>query len=283
VVNLPTFISCNGELIPTADVRVPLSNPALLNAFGVYETVQVSRGVAFHLQDHLGRMDSSARQIELALPAAPEAIAGWVPPLLQAHNVTECLLKFLVYGPGAGHEPLCFIWPEVLPRFPERFYIEGADAITVAAERALPTAKTLSTLVNFLARRRAQGVGVHEALLVDRAGRVTEGSNSNFFAVRDDVLLTAPAATVLSGVTRDLTLRLARQAGIHAEECDLPLAGRAAWQEAFITSTSRHIMPLARLDGEPIGDGLVGPLTRRLMDAFEAYFRAAVASGPALP
>lgn len=274
--NLPLFVSRNGELVPAERACVPLRHPALLNAFGVYETVQVSQGVPFHLADHLSRMASSARQIELELPADPEIIGSWVPPLLTANGAPECLLKFLVYGPGEGYSPLCFVWPEVMPHYPERYYIDGADAITVVAERTLPVAKTLCTLVNFLARRRAQRAGVHEALFVDRAGHITEGSNSNFFVVREGILLTAPAATILSGVTRDVTVRLARQIGIQTREQTLPLAERESWEEAFITSTSRHLMPLTMLDGTPIGTGRVGPLTRRLMEAFEAHFRAEV-------
>jgi len=117
---------------------------------------------------------------------------------------------------------------------------------------------------------------VHEALFVDRAGHITEGSNSNFFVVREGALLTAPAATVLSGVTREVTIRLARQIGIQVREQELPLAERKTWEEAFITSTSRHLMPLTMLDGQPVGTGRVGPLTRRLMDAFEVHFRAEV-------
>ncbi|MCC7352307.1 MAG: aminotransferase class IV family protein [Anaerolineae bacterium] len=274
--NLPLFVSCNGELSPVGEAHVPIRHPALLAAFGVYETVQVSQDVPFHLAEHLNRMAFSARQIELELPAEPETIGTWVPPLLAANGAPECLLKFLVYGPGEGYPPLCFLWPEAMPRYPEHYYTGGADAITVAAERTLPTAKTLCTLVNFLARRQARRAGVHEALLLNNAGRVTEGSNSNFFVVREGVLLTAPAASVLSGVTRDLTLRLARQAGIQTGEQELPLAERGTWEEAFITSTSRHIMPLAVLDGKPIGTGRVGPLTRRLMDAFVAHFREEV-------
>lgn len=274
--SLPLFVSRNGEIIPADDACIPLRHPALVHAFGVYETVQVAAGVAFHLHDHLNRLASSARQIDLELPAAPEAMAAWVPPLLAANGVEECLLKILAYGPDAGYKPLCFLWPEAMPRYPDRLYTIGADAITVRAERTLPTAKTLCTLANFLARRQAQRAGVHEALLVDRAGCITEGSNSNFFVVREGVLLTAPAASVLSGVTRDITLHLAREADIPVAERALPLAERDTWQEAFITSTSRHIMPLTRLDGRPIGQGQVGPLTRRLMALFAAYFQAVV-------
>ncbi len=274
--SLPLFVSRNGEIISAAEAHLPLRHPALVHAFGVYETVQVAAGVAFYLHDHLSRMAASARQIDLELPATPEAMAAWVPPLLAANGTGDCLLKMLAYGPDGGYEPLCFLWPEAMPHYPDRLYAAGADAITVIAERTLPTAKTLCTLVNFLARRQAQRAGVHEALLVDRNGHVTEGSNSNLFVVRAGVLLTAPAASVLSGVTREITLRLARQAGIPTEERALPLAERETWQEAFITSTSRHIMPLTRLDGQPIGRGEVGPLTRHLIGLFADHFRAVI-------
>jgi len=111
--NLPLFVSRNGELVPAEGACVPLRQPALLNAFGVYETVQVSQGVPFHLADHLSRMAFSARQIELELPAGPETIGTWVSPLLAANGAPECLLKFLVLGPGEG-----YVYPGQLPGAP---------------------------------------------------------------------------------------------------------------------------------------------------------------------
>jgi D-alanine transaminase len=144
--------------------------------------------------------------------------------------------------------------------------------ITVEGVRYLPQAKSLNTLLNFLARREASDRGAHEALL-HRAGLVTEGASSNFFIVQNGRLVTAPAEMVLPGVTRALVLDLAREASIPVEERSIRLHEMGDWDEAFITSTSRKVLPVTRLDGGSIGNGRVGPLTGRLIGIFETYDR----------
>jgi branched-subunit amino acid aminotransferase/4-amino-4-deoxychorismate lyase len=126
-----------------------------------------------------------------------------------------------------------------------------------------------------LARPPPAAAGAHEALL-HHAGRLTEGSNSNLFAVIAGVVLTPPAEQVLAGVTRDVLLALAAERGIPIREAPLALADLPRWEECFITSTSRHVMPVATVDGRPVGAGRVGPLTQRLAAIFEEAFRQAV-------
>ena len=274
---MPEYISLNGEIVRADAARVCVLTPALLHSFGVYESVRVERSVAFHLDDHLQRLAHSAARIELELPAPPEVINSWVEPLLTRAGVTHCLLRIVALGPTPGNGPLCALWPQEPPHYPPVLYERGVELITVQGVRYLPQAKSLNTLLNFLARREARRQGVHEALL-HQGDVVTEGASSNFFVVRAGRLLTAPVETVLPGVTRALALRLAQEASIPTEERPLCLSEREAWQEAFITSTSRKVLPVTRLDGQPVGDGRVGPLTRRLMDIFAAYDRQYLAS-----
>jgi branched-subunit amino acid aminotransferase/4-amino-4-deoxychorismate lyase len=274
---LPSFVSRNGALIDPSVANVSIFTPALSGSYGVYESMHVTSGRVFALQAHLERLQGSARQLGISLPAS-STIAAWVGAVLVAHESPDCTLRLFVVGAEDGAEPTVFVWPQLLAVYPLDMYRQGVAAITYAGARALPTAKSLDALVAYLARRRAGSMGVHEALLY-HDGRLTEGSNSNLFVVRGGVLQTAPAAQVLSGVTRDVTLQLAREWGqIRVDETDLWLADVPEWEEAFITSTSRHIMPLTRLDGRPIGKGAVGPVTNSLMVRFESYFEAALAT-----
>jgi D-alanine transaminase len=126
-------------------------------------------------------------------------------------------------------------------------------------------------LATFLARKRAQAAGAHEALL-HHEGCLTEGSNSNLFAVIDGEVLTSPAEQVLSGVTRDFLVSLAKEQGIMIREASLTLAQMPRWSECFITSTSRHVMPVTAIDTQPVGNGQVGPFSRRLAAVFDEYF-----------
>jgi len=274
---LPVYVCRNGDLIPAEEARVSIFNPALYTAFGVYESIQCENGVIFHLDDHLRRLAHSAELLDLPLPASLEAIASWMPPLLQANHSPHCLIRLYVLGPN-GYEPaLAFAWPEMPRSFSRTLYEVGATAIIFHGARALPQAKSLNTLVNFLARRQAQIAGAHEGLLA-HGGHIYEGSSSNLFAVQDGCLLTPPEETILSGVTREIVLRLAAEQDIPVRSQLLPESEISTWDEAFLTSTSRHVMPLVRIDGRPVGSGRVGPITRRLMEAFEAYYRAYLAA-----
>jgi len=269
-------VSCNGEWLPLGKAQVPVFAPALLHAFGVYESIQVIGGVPFHLTAHLRRLERSARFIELPLPAPLAKMATWVRAFLAQQPHGDHLLRIVVTGPSEVEGSLCWLRMEPLPQYPPRYWTLGADAITFPAVRPLPQAKTLNTLTNYLAQRAAHQAGCHEGLLV-HDGKVWEGSSSNLFVVQNDVLLTPPGSDVLSGETRECVLALAAELGVAACEATLSLTDRSRWTEAFLTSTSRHVLPLTKIDRAPVGTGQIGPVTRRLHDAFEAYFRRELA------
>lgn len=272
---LPAVVSCNGVFISPADAQVSVFNPALYGAFGVYESLQVANGQIFELVGHLNRLAHSAAVIELRLPAPPEQIAGWVADVVTASGQAACTVRLFVVSNDDNSAANAYIWTQPPTHYPLAYYQEGVAAITFAAQRFLPESKSLNALSSFMAQRRARAAGVHEALL-QHAGCLTEGSNSNLFAVIGGEVVTPPDAEVLAGVTREVVLRLAREHEIPVHCAALPLAGRADWQESFITSTSRHVMPLIRVDDATIGDGRPGPVTRRLHALFEAYFAAQV-------
>ena len=272
--SLPRWVSRNGALLAPSDAHISIFNPALFGAFGVYESIQLCRGRCFRLQSHLERLAESAARIELALPVTLDALAGWVEQLIAAEGCDDALVRLFVLGPAPGYPAELFIWLET-PRTPSAEARRGGvGAVTFEGERALPLAKSLNTLVNHLARAKAVAAGEHEGLLVNRAGCLTEGASSNLFVVEEGVLCTAPEEEMLAGVTQIEVLRLAAELGLPVVQRPLPVAELARWDEAFLTSTSRHVLPLVRVDGRAIGDGRPGPITRQLQAAFEAMFEA---------
>ncbi len=278
---LPHVVSRNGQLIAPADAHISIFNPVIFGAFGVYESIQLFRGAIFRLEDHLERLADSAAAIELALPAGLDTIARWTHEVIEANACRDALIRMFALGATAENGPEIFIWPEASRALPPELYQHGVGAITYRGERALPHAKSLNTLVNHMAKMQALKAGEHEGLLVDRHGCVTEGSSSNLFVVQDGVLLTAPAEEVLAGVTQLELLKLAEGLGLPVLQRPLPLAEHPHWDEAFLTSTSRHVLPLVRIDGQPIGDGRPGPMTLRLRETFEAWFLAEIERVPA--
>jgi D-alanine transaminase len=269
--SLPVCVSRNGVLIPPADASISVFNPAIYGAYGIYESMQVTRGVVFALKVHLQRLLRSAALLQLPLPADLATLEGWIADVLAANEAPECTLRLFVVGADDGGEVVAYIWPQPPTVFPTLLYRLGASAITFEGQRFLPEAKSLNTLVSYLARRQAQSAGAHEALLY-HDGYLTEGANSNLFAVMDGVVLTSPVPQVLSGVTRDILLKLAARNGIVMREASLGLADLTRWAECFITSTSRHVMPITVIDDKPVGSGRVGPLTAGLMVLFEECF-----------
>jgi branched-chain amino acid aminotransferase len=269
----PAFVSRNGVLIAPGDAAVSVFNPAVYGAYGVYESMQVAEGVVFEQEAHLRRLARSAAILELPLPADLPVINEWIDALVAEAGVPECTVRLFIVGSDNGGGACAYIWPQPPTRYPASYYREGVTTVTFEARRYLPQAKSLNSLASFMAQRQARSAGAHEAFLHD-AGCITEGSNSNVFAVVAGEVRTPPDTDVLSGVTRDIVISLAAEHGIPLSETKLHCSEAGAWEECFITSTSRHIMPVTSLDGRLVGDGAVGPVTKRLSTLFEGYFSA---------
>src|SRR5512139_646082 len=160
-----TYVSRNGELVPAAEARISVFNPAIYGAWGVYESLQVANGVVFEPGAPLSRLAHSAEIIELELPASLSTIRTWVQVVVKAHGQANCTVRLFVLGPDNGGDPCAFIWAQPPNVYPPAYYASGATAITFGARRYLPEAKSLNALASFMAQRRAKASGVHEALL----------------------------------------------------------------------------------------------------------------------
>lgn len=271
----PPFVSRNGVLISPADASVSIFNPAIYGAYGVYESMQVAEGVVFEQEAHLRRLAQSAAILEFPLPAELPVIDKWIEAVVAEADVPECTVRLFVIGPDNGGTACAYIWPQPPTRYPLSYYRDGVNAVTFEAQRYLPRAKSLNSLASFMAQRAARAAAAHEAFL-HHGGRITEGSNSSVFAVTRGEVVTAPESEVLSGVTRDVVIALAQEHDIPLREGPLLLDEMVSWEECFITSTSRHIMPVTGIDGRPVGNAAVGPVTTRLRALFEGYFAATV-------
>lgn len=266
----------DGNCLAINQAQISFFHPVLFSSFGVYESIKVERGHPFYLTDHLHRLLQSARMIDLDLGVGVATLTDWFYRLLAIDPQATWRLRILGLGAESGDESLIAMQPSILPTYPDRFYREGAGAILYAGQRALPACKSLNTLVNHLARRAANRIGALEGLLY-HAGCLTEGARSNLFAVQQGELITPPASEVLSGITRDIILQV-------MQGSDYPVQEKCIWtdlslyEELFISSTSMHVMPITRVDGQPIGAGEVGPVTRLVMNRFEAHYQQVRAS-----
>jgi len=241
------YFSRNGETLPIEQASIPLSNIEYQYGFGVYETIRVTNGIPNFLNDHLERLAESARIIELEHAFSDESVARAISQLIQKNEVETCNLKILLIG-GQTKESATLYILCLNPLFPDKkLYRDGVDCITYAYERLFPHAKTLNMLGSYLGLREAKRANAYEALLLNRDGRITEGTRTNFFAIKGKTLYSAPEADILQGVTRKAVRRVAKETGFVLEEKEFR-PDEVQEYGAFLTSTSSKILPIRSID-----------------------------------
>lgn len=265
----------NGEFIPASQAAIGLNDLGLVRGYGVFEVLRTYGERPFGLRAHLDRLVYSAAQIELALPAPSGAIEDIVHATLTRNAASDVTIRIIVTGGASSsflmpedHATLLVILAPVKP-YAAQIYEDGAALITVDAARFMPTVKSLNYIPAILGQRRARAAGAIEALYCDAGDVITECTTSNFFIFKGDKLIT-PVQDVLPGITRAATLEVA---GDLFEIVERPILRRelAEADEAFITSTTKEIMPIVRVDAQPIGAGRPGARTQRLRQSFQAY------------
>lgn len=265
----------NGRFIGPAEAVIPVFTSALTGALGVYETILARRGRIVALAEHLERMEESARGALLVLPADREQLAEWCRQVVAA-NAPDGLVRVVAVDLG-GPTADVFVYEMSYTAPSPTEYEEGVAVAVYHGERAMPQVKSLNTLVPGLARKAAQAVGAHDALLVDRFGCVTEGSNCNVFVVMGGTLLAPPVGTILEGTVMARVIRLAEELGIPFRRRPLLLADLPLWDEAFLTSTRRGVLPICRVGDHVLGRP--GPITRRLLAAYRAWEERTIDDG----
>ncbi len=262
----------NGKLAPFDQAKISIFDKALFSSFGVYETVKVDRGCPFCLEEHLRRLLKSAGMLEMDLEVNIPTLTAWFERLRQVDPQATWTLRIFGFGAvDAGGHPTVAMQADPTPRYPVEFYQTGASAVLYEGQRHLPACKSFNTLANYLARRAATRSGALEGLLY-HDGRLTEGARSNLFVVRQGQLLTPPEAQVLSGITRDIIIHVMQETGQPVVEAPVPV-DLSLYEEVFISSTSMHVMPITRIDGQPVGSGQVGPVTQQVMTFFKRRYQ----------
>ncbi len=240
----------NMRVIALKDAVVPITLRAVQFGFSTYESLRIIEGKVVHLQDHLNRLEHSCKGIGLVHPFTHEQIADSVHRLMEVDAIGQASLRIQIYG---GEEPQLFVTAATILSYPESQYTQGVGAISYYGERLFPSCKTGNLLLNYLAVEEAKRQKCFEALLVDRTGRVLEGTRSNFFALKENSLYTAADDEVLLGITRDRVIKAAVQLGLSVvyEAPYLEDLAVGTYGQAFISATSMAAMPLASLDGKP--------------------------------
>ncbi|WP_041069974.1 D-amino acid aminotransferase [Thiolapillus brandeum] len=269
----------NGEFIPEDQARVSVMDRGFLFGDGVYEVIPAYAGLPFRLREHLDRLNNSLAAIRMTPPLDHEQWSQILHRLLQQRG-SEDQQIYLQITRGAYGKRLHAIPEQVQPtlmamaspinrRDPE-LVARGMSVITLEDIRwQRCDIKAITLLANILAQSQAREEGADEAILV-RDGLANEGTASNLFMVKEGLVITPPKSThLLPGITRDLVLELAMEDGIPYAEASISADELESADEIWITSSTKEVMPVTRLNGKPVANGLPGPMWER-MDALYA-------------
>lgn len=248
--------------------------------FGVYTAFRTFEHNRFlELQAHLDRLQQSMALLDWAYTLDQRRLRQALHAVCSAYPGDDARVRVDVLAAPAtmlGSASRVLITLAPFTPLPERAYREGVRvAVAPQLSRRDPLVKDAGFV---LARRETlpDRPAIHEYLLCDEEGRLLEGSSSNFYAVAGGALWTAGEG-VLEGITRQIVLRLAGELAVLVRLA-APLRARVSgMEEAFLSSSSRGVLPVVEIDGERVGDGQPGPVTRRLMDAYAAYVAQAIA------
>ncbi|MFZ4510264.1 MAG: aminotransferase class IV [Candidatus Nanopelagicales bacterium] len=264
------WVSHQGGLVDADDARVSVLDHGFTVADGVFETLKVADGAAFALTRHVDRLERSAAAMGLPAPDRAQVIAA-VHETVEANAPVLGALGRLRITYTAGDAPLGSDRGETGPTLvvavsAMKPWPESAAVITVPWPRnersPLAGVKSTSYAENILALARAHEHGAGEALMPDTQGRLCEGTGSNVFLVLDGRLITPSLETgCLAGVTRDLVLEWSG-----AIEFDVPMSALADAEEVFITSSTRDVQPVHRVDSRSLA--APGPVTTAVREDF---------------
>ena len=289
---MDAVVYVNGRISDAASATVPIFDHGFLYGEGVYETLRTYDREPFLFDRHCTRLRRSAALMALDVPFTDADLLRRVRDTMAVHRaLDEAYIRVLLtrgvgeltYNPSACPEPTLVIIVKPFPAPPERSFTEGIRVSLVSVRRNHPDAlnpaiKSNNLLNNALAMQEALRRGADEALMQNQAGQLAECSQSNFFIVRRGAVLTPPlSAGLLPGITRQFVLELAAGLGVLAEETPLTPEDLETADEAFITGTTREVTPVVAVDAQPVGAGVPGPVSRRLLDAFRAQVSALTA------
>lgn len=268
----------NGDFLPADAARVSVLDRGFLFGDGVYEVIPVYGGRLFRLDPHLDRLDQSLEGIRLANPIDHAAWRRVLETLVERNGGGDQSVYLQVtrgvaardHGFPKGVEPTVVAMSNPLPRGGPP--PSGVEAITVEDIRwHYRHIKAITLLPNVLLRQQALDRGAAEAILL-HDGQATEGAASNLFIVRGGVVTTPPKGSLLlPGITRDLVVELCRDHGVPWEEAPIFEADLREAEEVWLTSSTKEIMPVVRIDGTPVADGLPGPVWHRASALFRDY------------
>ena len=278
------LVYIDGKFYPKSEAKISVYDQGLLYGEGVFEGIRAYNGIVFHLKEHIDRLYTSAHPIFLKIPLTKEQLTEAVLEALKKNNLTNAYIRLVVTrGVGdLGLDPrkcpkatIIIITEPLLQLHSAEKVENGIHTIITWVKRnpvdsATHEMKSLNYLNSILGKIEANNIGVDEAICLDKTGYVCEGVGENIFIVHDGKLYTPPLSSgALDGITRALIIRLAKKLGIEVTERNITPNELFTADEVFFTGTAAEVAPIREVNKRVIGSGKPGPVTKRIMQAFE--------------
>lgn len=276
------LIYSNGEYVPQSQATTSLYDHGFLYGDGVFEGIRAYNGRVFKLGEHIDRLYDSATAIALKIPMSKEEMKEAILETLRKNNLTDAYIRPIVsrgvgdlgLDPRQCPTPNTYIITQEWGAMYGDLYEVGLTAITVAIRRNAPDAlspniKSLNYLNNILAKIEANEKGGDEAIFLDNNGYISEGSGDNIFVIKNGKVVTPPTINNLKGITRAAAIDILKEMDYSITETNIGMFDLYTADEIFVTGTAAESAPITKVDGRMIGDGKPGPITKKMITAFE--------------
>ncbi len=273
----------NGKLYPKDEAKISVFDHGLLYGDGVFEGIRCYNGNIFKLSEHIDRLYDSAKAISMEIQLTRDELKDAVANTLKANNLKDSYIRLIVtrgvgklgLNPFLCAESQVIIITDFIQLYSKELYEKGLDAIIVPTIRnhsdALnPNVKSLNYLNNILAKIECINAGATEGIMLNKDGYVAEGTGDNIFIVKDNGIITPPTtAGILIGITRNVVIELANEAGTTVKEEQLTRDDLYSADECFLTGTAAEIIPVVNIDGRKIASGRPGKVTLSLLKKYQ--------------
>lgn len=279
-------IYINGQFYSKEEAKVSVFDHGYLYGDGVFEGTRAYNGRIFKLHEHLERLYESARHILLEIPLTMKEMEEVTLEAVRRNNLHDAYIRTVV-SRGAGDlgldprkcpRPTVVIIADKISLYPQEFYDRGLEVVTTVtrqrtADTLEPRIKSLNYLNNILVKLEATHAGVMEALVLNTQGYVVEGSGCNIFIVNKhgELLTPPPYLGILEGITRNTVMEIAREEGLTVKEVPFTRHDLYISRECFLTGTAAELIPVISIDRRIVGEGVPGPITKKLMKKFHDY------------
>ena len=282
-----TTIWIDGEWFDRDTAKVSVFDHGLLYGDGVFEGIRVYGGKIFKLEEHIDRLYDSGQAIWMTMPMTKAEMIKVTEEAVKRSGILEAYIRHIVtrgvgdlgLDPRRSARPSVIIIVDTIALWPDKVYETGLRVMTAGTpvphrEALSPRVKSLNYLPHIMAKAEAIAAGMDDALMLDSAGHVAEASGCNIFVVKGKTIRTPHAsAGILRGVTRDVVIDLARQAGYTVSEEHINRYDVYTADEVFFTGTAAEVVGIREADGRKIGGGKPGPVTHDIAARYRAITR----------